>query len=148
MTGKVESQRLLVPLVIGVSAAQQIEYARISDELNAIGFETEPFGNRTIAIQAAPAGVNASDVEKVLFEILETAERELRNVSLEDLRRGIAASIACQAAIKINTRLEPAKIDWLIRMLAATSCPMSCPHGRPIALRYATRDILKSFHRI
>jgi len=148
MTGKVESQRLLVPLVIGVSAAQQIEYARIADELNAIGFETEPFGNRTIAIQAAPAGVNAGDVEKVLFEILETAERELRNVSLDDLRRGIAASIACQAAIKINTRLDPAKIDWLIRMLAATSCPMSCPHGRPIALRYATRDILKSFHRI
>ena len=146
--GKVESQRLLVPLVIGVSAAQQIEYARIADELNAIGFETEPFGNRTIAIQAAPAGVNAGDVEKVLFEILETAERELRNVSLDDLRRGIAASIACRAAIKINTRLEPAKIDWLLRMLAATSCPMSCPHGRPIALRYATRDILKSFHRI
>jgi DNA mismatch repair protein MutL len=148
MTGQVESQRLLVPLVIGVSAAQQIEYARIADELNAIGFETAPFGNRTIAIHAAPAGVNASDVEKVLFEILETAERELRNVSLDDLRRGIAASIACQAAIKINTRLEPAKIDWLLRMLAATSCPMSCPHGRPIALRYATRDILKSFHRI
>ncbi len=146
--GKVESQRLLVPLVIGVSAAQQIEYARIADELNAIGFESEPFGNRTIAIQAAPAGVNAGDVEKVLFEILETAERELRNVSLDDLRRGIAASIACRAAIKINTRLEPAKIDWLLRMLAATSCPMSCPHGRPIALRYATRDILKSFHRI
>jgi DNA mismatch repair protein MutL len=148
MTGHVEAQRLLVPLIIGVSAAQQIEYARIADELNAIGFETEPFGNRTIAIQAAPAGVNASDVEKVLFEILETAERELRNVSLDDLRRGIAASIACQAAIKINTRLDPAKIDWLLRMLAATSCPMSCPHGRPIALRYATRDILKSFHRI
>jgi DNA mismatch repair protein MutL len=148
MTGQVESQRLLVPLVIGVSAAQQIEYARIADELNAIGFETAPFGNRTIAIHAAPAGVNAGDVEKVLFEILETAERELRNVSLDDLRRGIAASIACQAAIKINTRLEPAKIDWLLRTLAATSCPMSCPHGRPIALRYATRDILKSFHRI
>jgi len=148
MTGKVESQRLLVPLVIGVSAAQQIEYARIADELNTLGFESEPFGNRTIAIQAAPAGVNAGDVEKVLFEILETAERELRNVSLDDLRRGIAASIACRAAIKINTRLEPAKIDWLLRMLAATLCPMSCPHGRPIALRYATRDILKSFHRI
>ena len=44
--------------------------------------------------------------------------------------------------------LDPAKIDWLLRSLAATSCPMSCPHGRPIALRYSTRDILRSFHRI
>src|SRR5581483_1789189 len=63
--GGTESQRLLVPLVIGLSAAQQIEYARIAEELNALGFETEPFGNRTIAVKSAPAGVSAGDVEKV-----------------------------------------------------------------------------------
>jgi DNA mismatch repair protein MutL len=146
--GNVETQRLLVPLVVGLSAAQQIEYARIAEELDALGFETEPFGNRTLAVKSAPAGVGPADVEKVLFEILEISERELRRASIDDLRRAMAASIACRAAIKINTRLEPKKIDWLLRALAATSCPMSCPHGRPIALRYATRDILKSFHRI
>ncbi len=147
-SGGTESQRLLVPLVIGLSAAQQIEYARIAEELDALGFETEPFGNRTVAVKSAPAGVPSAEVEKILFEILEISERELRRASLDDVRRAMAASIACRAAIKINTRLEPAKIDWLLRSLAATSCPMSCPHGRPIALRYATRDILKSFHRI
>jgi len=146
--GAAESQRMLVPMVIQVSPAQQIEYARIAEELEALGFETEPFGNRTIAVKSAPAGVGAGDIEKVLFEILEISERELRKASLDDQRRSMAASIACRAAIKINMRLEPAKIDWLLRALAATSCPMSCPHGRPIALRYATRDILKSFHRI
>ena len=55
---------------------------------------------------------------------------------------------ACRAAIKINMRLDASKIDYLLRELAQTEYPMSCPHGRPIALRYATRDILKSFHRI
>ena len=125
-----ETQRLLVPIVIGVSAAQQIEYARIAEELNGLGFETEPFGNRTIAVKSAPAGIGAADIERVLFEILEIAESELRKASLDDLRRSMAASIACRAAIKINMRLEPEKIDWLLRALAATSCPMSCPHGR------------------
>lgn len=146
--GGVETQGLLMPLVIDLTAAQQIEYARIADELNSLGFETEPFGIRTIAVKSAPAGVGAGDVEKIVFEILEIAEHELRKASLDDLRRAMAASIACRAAIKINMRLDPAKIDWLLRALAATSSPMSCPHGRPIALRYATRDILKSFHRI
>ncbi len=146
--GQADTQRLLLPLVIGLSAAQQIEYARIAEELDGLGFETEPFGNRTIAVKSAPAGIGAADVERVLFEILEIAESELRKASLDDLRRSMAASIACRAAIKINMRLEPEKIDWLLRALAATSCPMSCPHGRPIALRYSTRDILKSFHRI
>ena len=146
--GHVETQRLLIPPVLSLTPAQQIEYARIAGELESVGFETEPFGNRTIAVKSAPAGLASPDIEQVLFEVLEISERELRKTSLDDLRRGIAASIACRAAIKINTRLEPAKIDWLLRALAATSCPMSCPHGRPIALRYSTRDILRSFHRI
>jgi DNA mismatch repair protein MutL len=145
--GKPEMQGLLMPMVIQLTAAQQIEYARIADDLNAVGFETEPFGNRTIAVKSAPAGIGASDIEKVIFEILEIAERELRKASVDDLQRAMAASIACRAAIKINMKLEPAKMDWLLRSLAATSSPMSCPHGRPIALRYSTRDILKSFHR-
>jgi DNA mismatch repair protein MutL len=67
---------------------------------------------------------------------------------MDDLRRGICASIACRAAIKINTRLDAAKMEWLLRALAATDCPMSCPHGRPIAMHYSTREILKAFHRI
>jgi len=146
-SGRVEMQRLLLPIVVQLTAAQQIEYARIADELNSTGFETEPFGNRTIAVKGAPAGIGQSDIERLVFEILEISESELRGVSIGDLRRGIAASIACRAAIKINMRLDQAKMEWLLGALAATDCPMSCPHGRPIALRYSTRDILRGFHR-
>jgi len=146
--GRVEIQRLLMPLILQLTPEQQIDYARIADELHTAGFETEPFGNRTIAVKAAPAAVSAPDLEKILFEILEIAEGELRNASLEDLRRDICASIACRAAIKINTRLDASKMEWLLRALAQTDCPMSCPHGRPIALHYSTREILKAFHRI
>ncbi len=147
-TGRVETQHLLMPIVLQLTPSQQIEYARIGDELNAIGFETEPFGQRTIAVKSAPAGVGPAEVEKLIFEILEIADGEMRQLSLSDLRRGIAASIACRAAIKINMRLDQTKMEWLLSALAATDYPMSCPHGRPIALRYSTREILKSFHRI
>ncbi|MBV9294829.1 MAG: DNA mismatch repair protein MutL, partial [Acidobacteriaceae bacterium] len=146
--GTVESQQLLMPLVVQLTPGQQLEYARIGDELSAHGFETEPFGQRTIAIKAAPAAVGPSDIEKVIFEILEIAEGELRSASLDDIRRNVCATIACRAAIKINTKLELKKIDWLLRSLAACEYPMTCPHGRPIALRYSTKDILKSFQRI
>jgi DNA mismatch repair protein MutL len=146
--GRVEMQRLLMPLILQLTPEQQIDYARIADELHAAGFETEPFGNRTIAVKAAPAAVSGPDLEKILFEILEIAESELRQASLDDLRRDICASIACRAAIKINTRLDASKMEWLLRTLAQTDCPMSCPHGRPIALHYSTREILKAFHRI
>ncbi len=146
--GGVEMQRLLMPMVLELTPPQQIEYARIASELNALGFETEPFGIRTIAVKAAPAGIHAGEIERVLFEVLEIAESELRKASLDELRRGIAASIACRAAIKINMRLDQRKMEWLLSALAQTEYPMSCPHGRPIALRYSTREILRSFHRI
>jgi DNA mismatch repair protein MutL len=146
--GRVETQRLLMPLILTLTPEQQIDYARIADELTASGFETEPFGNRTIAVKSAPAAVPAPDLERILFEILETAEGEMRGASLDDLRRNICASIACRAAIKINMRLDFAKMEWLLKALAATDCPMSCPHGRPIAMHYSTREILKAFHRI
>jgi DNA mismatch repair protein MutL len=146
--GRVEMQRLLMPMIVQLTPEQQIDYARIAEELHASGFETEPFGNRTIAVKAAPASVGPQDLERILFEILEIAENEMRTASLDDLRRNICASIACRAAIKINMRLDFAKMEWLLRALAATDCPMSCPHGRPIAMHYSTREILKAFHRI
>jgi DNA mismatch repair protein MutL len=146
--GHVEVQHLLMPVILQLTPEQQIEYARIADELQSAGFETEPFGNRTIAVKAAPSAVGQGDLERVIFEILEIAETELRGVSVSDLRRGIAASIACRAAIKINTPLDHRKMEWMLRTLAATDYPMACPHGRPVALQYSTRDILKSFHRI
>ncbi|MCU1263259.1 MAG: mismatch repair protein MutL [Bryobacterales bacterium] len=147
-SGRVEVQRLLMPLVLQLTPGQQIEYSRIADELQAQGFETEPFGHGTIAVKAAPAAIGPADLERAIFEILEVAENELRKVSLDDLRRGIAASLACRAAIKINTRLDQSKMEWLLRELSATDYPMACPHGRPIAMLYSTREILKAFHRI
>jgi DNA mismatch repair protein MutL len=146
--GNIEVQQLLMPLVLQLTPSQQFEYGRIADELNAHGFETEPFGQRTLAIKAAPAAVGPADIEKIVFEILEIAESELRSASLDEIRRNVCATIACRAAIKINTGLEPKKMEWLLRALAACEYPMTCPHGRPIALRYSTKDILKSFHRI
>ena len=131
--GNTESQRLLVPAIITLRPDQAITLTRIDEEFRANGFELEPFGHRTIAVKAAPAGLSPTQVEALLNEILDTPEKELRELSLGDLQSRVAATIACHAAIKINMPLEPAKMQWLLDELARAKCPMSCPHGRPIA---------------
>jgi DNA mismatch repair protein MutL len=145
---EVESQRLLMPMVIELTPAQQAVFAEISDELQKNGFETEPFGARSIAIKIAPAGVQAGDVEHMLHELLDQFSREEQALNLEQIRGRIAASIACHAAIKVNMPLEQNKMEWLLAELAKTECPMSCPHGRPVVLRYSMKDIQKAFKRI
>jgi DNA mismatch repair protein MutL len=145
---KVESQRLLMPIVLELSPAQQAVFAEISDELQHNGFEAEPFGARSVAVKVAPAGVDASAVETMLHELLDQFSREEQSLNLEKIRTRIAASIACHAAIKVNMPLEQNKMEWLLTELAKTDHPMSCPHGRPVVLRYSVKDIQKAFKRI
>jgi DNA mismatch repair protein MutL len=145
---KVESQRLLMPIVIELTPAQQAVFAELSDELQKNGFDAEPFGARSIAVKIAPAGIQASEVEKMLHELLDQFSREEQALNLDQIRGRIAASIACHAAIKVNMPLEPNKMEWLIAELAKTECPMSCPHGRPVVLRYSMKDIQRAFKRI
>ena len=145
---KVQGQRLLMPLVLALTPGQQAVFEQISEELQRNGFEVEPFGARTIAVKTAPAGVDASEIERLLTELLDQFQREEQATNLERARGKIAASIACHAAIKVNTPLEPNKMEWLLKELARTECPMTCPHGRPVVLRYSLRDIQRAFKRI
>ncbi len=145
---QVERQRLLMPLLIDLLPAQMVTFAAIAGELESNGFEVEPFGPRTIAIKAAPAGLEGSALERMVVEVLEQADSLEQAENLEAARTRIAASIACHAAIKVNTPLDPARMEWLLAELAATEHPTSCPHGRPIVLRYAWKDIQRAFHRI
>ena len=145
---KVESQRLLMPIVLELSPAQQAVFTEISDELQRNGFEVEPFGARSVAVKVAPAGVEAAAVEHMLHELLDQFSREEQSLNLEKIRARIAASIACHAAIKVNMPLEQNKMEWLLAELAKTDCPMTCPHGRPVVLRYSVKDIQRAFKRI
>jgi DNA mismatch repair protein MutL len=145
---RVQRQRLLMPLLIDVPPAQMVTFARLATELEKNGFEAEPFGPGTIAVKAAPVGLEGRELERMVEEVLAVPERELQAENAHARQHRIAASIACHAAIKINTPLEPEKIDWLLAELARTEHPTSCPHGRPIALRYSLKDIQKAFQRI
>ena len=145
---RVESQRLLMPLVIELTPAQQAIFSEIAEELARNGFEAEPFGSRSVAVKIAPAGVDASQIEHMLNEIFEQLTREDQAINLEAVRTRIAASIACHAAIKVNMPLEQNKMEWLLAELAKTEHPMTCPHGRPVVLRYSMQDIQKAFKRI
>src|SRR5271154_4326815 len=146
--GKVESQRMLMPVVIDLSPRQIVIFEKIAEELAANGFEVEPMGPKSFAIQAVPAGIVASDAEQLLTEILDGLDRENAAISIDTLQAKIAASTACHAAIKVNMPLDQTKMEWLLGALAKTDCPMSCPHGRPVVLRYSIKEIEKAFHRI
>jgi DNA mismatch repair protein MutL len=143
-----ESQQLLIPETFDLTPAQAAVFDTVAAELESYGFDLMRLSGRTVAIKAAPADLPAGEARNMLAEILDTVDAEKKGSARETLRDDIAASLACHAAIKVNMPLTPEKMRWLIDRLLKTSSPTTCPHGRPVILRLATRDILKGFHRI
>ena len=149
---RVQRQRLLMPMLVELQPWQMVVFARIAEELDRNGFEVEPFGPHTLAVKAAPVGLEGAALERMLTQVIEqssaASDEATQSEDLKALRTRIAASIACHSAIKVNTALDPARMEWLLLELAKTSHPTSCPHGRPIALLYSWKDIQRAFHRI
>jgi DNA mismatch repair protein MutL len=149
---QIQRQRLLMPLLVELKPWQMVVFAQIADELERNGFEVEPFGPHTLAVKSAPIGLEGAELERMLTEVIEQSgeatEEARQNEDLTALRTRIAASLACHSAIKVNTRLDPQRMEWLLGELAKTAHPTSCPHGRPIALLYSWKEILRAFHRI
>jgi DNA mismatch repair protein MutL len=147
LAGMLEVQRLLMPIVVELPPRQLVILENIVPELTQNGFEVEPFGPKTIAIKTAPAILKAGAVEKLLRELLDGLERETQVMNIDALKRKIAATVSCHAAIKINTPLDETRMRWLVGELMKTDVPTVCPHGRPIILRYDLREIERAFKR-
>src|SRR5208282_894259 len=108
---RVQRQRLLMPLLVELKPEQMVVFARIAEELEVNGFEVEPFGPQTLAVKAAPVGLEGAELERTLAEVIDQSTADSgetsHNEELTRLRSRIAASIACHSAIKINTHLDP-----------------------------------------
>ena len=140
-------QPLLIPATLDLSPSEAEAFSIVETELENLGIETMCLSGRTIAIKTAPAGLGPGDVLAVVREVLTVVEREHRHSTLEGIRDGIAAELACKAAIKVNMPLTSEKMQWLIDELMKTQNPMTCPHGRPIVMRMGLRDIERGFKR-
>ena len=146
--GRLESQRLLVPMLLDIAApARQALVARRT-ELERFGFEIEEFGGATLSVTAAPALLSAEDSAAALRALADDLEGLDRGAQVQDALQRIAATTACHAAVKANDRLTYEKMAHILSELRATAYSTVCPHGRPVMLRLTRREIEKNFDRI
>lgn len=143
----IESQNLLLPETLDLTPAQSQAFELIEDDLASLGFGVMKLSGRTIAIKSIPTDLPSTEARNLFAEILDHVDLDKRGAAKRTLRDDIAASLACKAAVKINMKLTPEKMQWLIDRLLLTSSPTTCPHGRPVILRLSMKDIERGFHR-
>jgi DNA mismatch repair protein MutL len=144
---RIESQNLLLPETMDLTPAQSQAFELVEEDLASLGFGLMRLSGRTVAIKSIPTDLPPGEARNLFAEILDHVELDKRGHAKQTIRDDIAASLACKAAVKINMKLTPEKMQWLIDRLLVTSSPTTCPHGRPVILRLTMKDIERGFHR-
>jgi DNA mismatch repair protein MutL len=146
--GRLESQRLLVPLVIELPPSALQALAGRAAELENLGFEIDEFGGSSLKVSAVPALLSTESCSNALRALAEDLEELDRGAQVQEALRRIAATTACHAAVKANYPLTYEKMMHILDELRATAYSTVCPHGRPVMLRLTRREIEKNFDRI
>ena len=146
--GRMESQRLLEPLIVSLSASGRQGLLSRRSDLERLGFELEEFGGDTLRVSAYPAVLRAEDCAATLRTLAEDLEGFDRGSPVEDAIKRIAATMACHAAVKANYPLTAEKMAHILDELRRTAYSTICPHGRPVMLRLTRREVEKNFQRI
>ncbi|CAM2067646.1 DNA mismatch repair endonuclease MutL [Sulfidibacter corallicola] len=145
--GAVERQALLVPQTIELTPAQIVDLEQVLPALRQFGFDLDPFDGNTYVIREVPIFLEGERLDTLVAELIEKARGERRETAIEAMIDHYAATKACKAAVKVNMRLTPEKMEHMLARLYESATPMFCPHGRPIVLRFSNEEIEKNFHR-
>jgi DNA mismatch repair protein MutL len=147
-TQSLESQRLLIPVVLELPAAERAALVAKAEALARFGFEIDEFGGDSIKVTSVPALLPANECDAALRALADDLEGLDRGLRVEDALKQIAATTACHAAVKAHYPLTLEKMHHILEELRATAYSTVCPHGRPVMLRITRREIEKNFDRI
>ena len=138
-TESLESQRLLIPVVLELPPAERSALVSKAEALSRFGFEVEEFGGDSIKVTAMPALLAQDQCDAALRALADDLEGLDRGLRLEDALKQIAATTACHAAVKAHYPLTLEKMHHILEELRATAYSTVCPHGRPVMLRITRR---------
>lgn len=141
------SYELLIPLKINFTAAEAVVVREKMSEFAAVGLELEDFGGGTYTVRRVPAwlpkGKEHQFAEEIIFKIIE--KKQSRKHELLDY---LAVTLACKRSVKANEKLSKEEVEYLLSQLNRCENPFTCPHGRPVIIRFSRREIDKWFSRI
>src|SRR5688572_15252909 len=147
-SGRLESQRLLDPLLVELSPSGRQTLLAHAADLERLGFEIEDFGGESVRLAACPALLPREEWQRAVRALAEDLDGLDRGAAVTDALKRIAATMACHAAVKANYPLTPEKMTHILEGLRRTAYSTICPHGRPVVLRLTRRELEKRFERI
>ena len=140
---KLDSQQLLIPQKIEVSAVEKNIILENQETFSEFGFDIDQFSDNEMLLRAVPAFDFREDVKNVFHKLLEDLKDENE---IKDLRENIIISMSCKGAVKAGQKLDMGEMQNMVRRLHEVG-KYTCPHGRPIIVKLTKNDLDKMFGR-
>lgn len=152
-TFKPPSQQVIVPHVLDFNFSQSELFQRMIPGLSELGFEIEPFGERTFAVKSVPAIIDARDMGGLLHDMVETVMESGLGCDGGGIEKrawldGCLILMACHHSVRANQALTDKEMGQLVRDLDLCENAFYCPHGRPIRVSWSANDFQHMFKRI
>ena len=144
---KNEKISMLVPVTIELSASEYNVVLNNIDKLIDMGFDIEPFGINTFKIDSHPTWVKTSKEKDTIKEVINVLIDEEKNFDALKFNDKVAATVACKASIKGNSRITLDAANYILEELVLCDNPYNCPHGRPTMIKFTIYELEKMFKR-
>lgn len=144
---QIASQALVSPSIIKLTPSEMAEFSEYKEEISALGFDAEVFGESEIIIRSVPEELTDSEIKEAIIEIIGLYSKYRKNID-EQIAEKMLYQIACKGAVKANMHLHEAEMKTLLDSIFALPEINTCPHGRPITIAFTKDFIEKQFKRI
>ena len=145
--GRVSQQPFLIPQPIELSREEKELLIANSTALARVGLELEDFGERSVVVQAIPAFLQGEDLRALLEALSEELVERGEGDTVEHCLDRICMLLACRGAIKANQRIQEEEVNALLAQWEEGAQPTTCPHGRPLLVKWGWREFERWFRR-
>jgi len=139
-----QSQALLEPVSLELTASQAEVLKANAQELGSYGFQVEDFGANSVLLRSVPGMMTTQDPARSLLDVLDMVAFEGLVRQQEDI---LAATIACHSAIRAGKSLTEEEMRALLEQLEQADNPHTCPHGRPTMIHFSSTNMEREFGR-
>ena len=144
---KIVKYDLLIPIKLSFTQSEAILINEKKETINYLGIDFEEFGGTSFIVRSVPLWVNQSIASDYIEDVFMQVIREKKSTK-EEFLDNLAKSLACKRSIKGNEFIGKTQIDFLLEDLVKCYNPYTCPHGRPIIIKYSKYQIEKWFKRV
>jgi DNA mismatch repair protein MutL len=144
---QLRSQRLLLPLVIDLGVAELATLVGQRERLASLGFEIEPFGERSLSVGGVPLALADSPIEPLLHDLAEQLAGMGAADAGVDAEADLLATMACHAAVRAHDPMSEELVQALLGALDSIDYKVRCPHGRPVVTEITRAELERRVER-